>query len=440
VDGRKLAVGAAVLISATLSAAGAPKAAAALPRQVFTPSADGFVSTSAPAANHGRARALTVGATPMSRAYLRFRVASLRGGVASASLRVRVAGPGRARLQVRVTATQPWNEQSLSSVTAPPLGRRIARGWVRAGWISFDVSDAVRGPGLVQVALLSTRGRVSIDSRETLWKPRLSLEIAPLLLAAGDIGSCRSGGDEATGALLAGVPATVAALGDLAYPRGTAEEFADCYDPSWGPYRSRTRPAAGNHDFATPGAAPYFAYWGTLAGLAGAGYYSYELGKWHVVVLNSNCRFVSCNPGSPQETWLRNDLALHRTACTLAYFHHPLFSSTAGTATPGVRPLWQDLYDAGADVVLNGHAHNYQRFALQTPSGVADPSRGMREFVVGTGGNSHHLVGAPIPNQETVNDTTYGVLGLMLLETGYTWRFEPVAGGFFTDSGAGECH
>jgi acid phosphatase type 7 len=440
VDGRTLAASAAVLIAAAVSGMWSPGAGAALPQQVFTSVADGHVTSGSPRGEHGRARLLQLRAAPAARAYLRFRVGGLRGGVASAALRVFVTS-GEARVQVRTVARR-WSERTLSLRTAPPLGRVVARGSARPGWRSFDVSSAVSGPGVVQLALVATHGAASVASRETRSKPRLRLGIAPLLLAAGDIGSCRSGGDEATAALLKGVPATIAALGDLAYPRGTADDFANCYDPSWGPFRDRTRPATGNHDYATPGAAPYFGYWSTLAGLAGAGYYSYGLGSWHVVVLNSNCRFVACHPGSAQETWLRSDLAQHRTRCTLAYFHHPLFSSTAGTATPAVQPLWRDLYAAGAEVVLSGHAHNYQRFAPQTPLGAADPRRGIREFVVGTGGNSHHLLGPPLANQENMDDTTFGVLRLMLLETGYTWKFVPQAegGGFFTDSGAGECH
>jgi hypothetical protein len=434
-------VGAALVIAAAVIGTWPSGAAAALPQQVFTSVADGFVTAETPGEEHGRARALRLRAAPAGRAYLRFRVGSLPGGVASAALRVFVTS-GRAAVQVRTVAGRRWNERTLSFRTAPTMGRMVGRGSARPGWSSFDVSSAVDGPGVVQLALVATRGSVSIASRETQSKPRLRLGIAPLLLAAGDIGSCNSGGDEATAALLEGVPATIAALGDLAYPRGTAEDFAYCYDPSWGVFRDHTRPAAGNHDFATPWAAPYFAYWGTLAGLAGAGYYSYELGSWHVVVLNSNCRFVPCRPGSSQETWLRTDLAQHRTKCTLAYFHHPLFSSTRGTATPAVQPLWQDLYAAGADVVLSGHAHNYQRFAPQTPLGAADPKRGIREFVVGTGGNSHHLLGPPIANQQNMDDTTFGVLRLMLLETGYTWEFEPQTngGGFFSDSGTANCH
>lgn len=419
---------------------GASLGSAAAPARAFVPFADGFVAAGAPRANHGRARVLRLQARPPSRAYLRFRVGALRGDVATARLRIFVAGRGK--VQVRAIAPRPWNERSLVFRTAPRLGRVIATGPVRPGWNSFDVGSLVEGPGTVGLALVAQRGAVSVASRESRSRPVLRVETAPVLLAAGDIGSCNSGGDEATAALVegVGVPATIAALGDLAYPKGTVDEFAYCYGPSWGPFRSATRPAAGNHDYATPGAAAYFDYFGAAAGPRGAGYYSYDLGSWHVVVLNSNCRFVACSAGSPQQAWLRGDLALHRTRCTLAYFHHPLFSSTAGTATPEVRPLWQTLYDAGADVVLNGHAHNYQRFAPQTPFGAADPARGMREFVAGTGGNSLRLVGPPVANQETADDTTFGVLRLTLLETGYRWQFVPVAGGAFDDSGAATCH
>jgi acid phosphatase type 7 len=441
-DGRRKLVGgcAAALVCAAVSGTSPGLALAANPAQVFTPVADGFVTPSTPRTNYGRARSLQLRASPPSRAYLRFRIVALRGGVVSARLRVLLTGPGRAGLQVRAIARRRWNERSLSYRTAPGLRRVIADRNARAGWTSLDLSSLVREPGTVELALVAKRGTVSVASRETRWKPTLRVETAPVLFAAGDIGSCSSGGDEATAALLEGQPATIAALGDLAYPRGSADDFAYCYDPSWGWFKSTTRPAAGNHDYATPGAAAYFDYWGAAAGLRGAGYYSYELGSWHVIVLNSNCRFVACDRGSLQETWLRNDLALHPNRCTLAYFHHPLFSSTAGTATPAVQPLWQVLYDAGADLVLSGHAHNYQRFAPQSPSGAADPARGIREFVVGTGGNSHHPAGLPFPNQETVDDTTFGVLRLTLLETGYLWRFVPQSGGVFADAGAAACH
>jgi hypothetical protein len=438
---RKLAGGAAgVLVGAALSAGGPGLAAAALPAQVFTPVADGFVSAGTPSTNYGSARSLRLRDRPSGRAYLRFRLGGLRGSVVAARLRVFLTGRSRGDVQVHAVAPRRWNERSLKYRTAPKIGRVVGGHGVRAGWTSFDVGPLVHGPGVVELALVARRGAVSVASRETGSKPRIRVQTAPVLLAAGDIASCGSLGDEATASLLEGPPTTIAALGDLAYPAGSADSFAGCYDPSWGRFKGNTRPAAGNHDYGTPGAAAYFDYFGAAAGPRGAGYYSYDLGSWHVVVLNSNCRFVACSRGSPQETWLRNDLALHPTLCTLAYFHHPLFASAVASATPAVRPLWQALYDAGADVVLNGHAHNYQRFAPQSPSGAADPARGIREFVVGTGGESHRPVGRPLPNREVSDDTTFGVLKLTLLESSYLWRFLPSAGGIFTDAGAGACH
>jgi hypothetical protein len=431
-----------LLLAAAPAAAlhGAAAGTAATSVQAFTASADGFVSAGAPNASYGRARSLRLRAQPVERAYLRFRVAGLRGDVASARLRVFVTRSGRGTLQVRAVVRRRWTERSLRYRTAPRLARTVATAHVSRGWRSFDVSSLVRQAGVVELALVAPRGAVSVASRETRSKPTLLVNTAPVLLAAGDIASCDSNGDEATAALLRGVPATIAAIGDLAYESGTPAEFANCYGPSWGRFRSSTHPALGNREYLTAGAAGYFGYWGASAGTVGAGYYSYDLGSWHIVVLNSNCAFVACSAGSLQETWLRADLAQHSARCTLAYWHHPLFSSTPGTATPAVQPLWQALYDAGADVVLTGHAHNYQRFAPQSPSGAADTTRGIREFVVGTGGKARHLVGTPIANQQRANDTEYGVLRLTLLAGAYRWRFVPHTGGAFRDAGSGVCH
>ena len=430
-------VAAAVAIAAALVVTAS--ASAAVPGRSFTAVADGFVSATAPRTSYGRARLLQVRARPAARAYLRFQVAGLGGDVATARLRVFVSR-GRGTLQVRAVARRRWSERSLTFRSAPRLGRLIASARVKRGWRTFDVGRLVRAAGRVDLALVASNGSVTLSSREGRSKPRLLVTTAPVLLAAGDIASCTETGDTATAALLKAVPAaTIAALGDLAYESGTPAEFASCYGPTWGVYKARTHPAVGNHEYGTPGAAGYFGYWGAAAGGAG-GYYSYNLGSWHVVVLNSNCGFVACSAGSVQETWLRADLAAHSAKCTLAYWHHPLFSSTPGTANPAVRPLWQALYDAGADVVLTGHAHNYQRYAPQSPSGAADPSRGIREFVVGTGGKARHLVGAPIPNRQTANDATFGVLRLTLLDGGYRWRFVPQAGGVFREAGSAACH
>ncbi len=235
-------------------------------------------------------------------------------------------------------------------------------------------------------------------------------------------------------------------LGDTQYDSGTLSEFMGSYDPTWGRLNSLARPVLGNHEYGTAGAGGYFDYFnGTgqatgRAGDRGRGYYSYDIGAWHLIALNSNCSLVPCGAGSAQEQWLRADLAANPKTCTLAYWHHPRFSSGYTNNTPAVDPLWQDLYTAGADVVLGGHAHEYERFAPQNPAGQADLARGIREFVVGTGGEDHHALGTIKANSEVRNVDTFGVMRLTLSATGYSWKFVPEAGRTFTDSGSASCH
>jgi len=269
----------------------------------------------------------------------------------------------------------------------------------------------------------------------------------PVIAAAGDI-ACGSGSPSKTGChqmatsnlLLGGGLAAVLPLGDLQYERGALAAFQTFYDPSWGRVKSITHPAVGNHEYGTKGAAGYFAYFGAAAGPPGKGYYSYDIGSWHLISLNSNCGSVGCGPGSPQLTWLQSDLASHPNSCTLAYWHHPLVSSGPHGTTGAVGSLWNVLYSGGADLILNGHDHDYERFAPQTPQGLADPAYGIREFVVGTGGRSHYTFSAIKPNSEVRNDNTFGVLMLTLHKASYSWRFVPEAGGTFTDSGTADCH
>jgi hypothetical protein len=264
----------------------------------------------------------------------------------------------------------------------------------------------------------------------------------PVLVGAGDIASCSSSGDEATADLLDGISGTVFTLGDDAYENGSAAEFANCYEPSWGRHKARTMPAVGKHEYQTPGASGYFGYFGAAAGDANKGYYSYDRGQWHIVSLNSMCENVGgCGATSPMVTWLKNDLASNPRACTLAYFHHPLFNSGAEHGNdPKMKPSWDALYAAGADVVLSGHEHTYERFGPQTPAGAADPAQGIREFVVGTGGASHYSIGTIQPNSQVRNSDTYGVLKLTLHPGSYEWQFVPEAGKTFTDSGSDRCH
>jgi hypothetical protein len=265
--------------------------------------------------------------------------------------------------------------------------------------------------------------------------------INAVLLAAGDISSCTNDNDEATATLLDDLGGdAVAALGDLVYENGTPTEFDTCYDETWGRAKPRTHPAIGNHEYQTANAAGYFGYFGAAAGDPAKGYYSYDLGAWHVVVLNSNCGVVACGAGSAQATWLQSDLDANPRACIAAYWHHPLFTVTTSTAPadPALQTLWTILDDEGADVVLNGHAHTYERYAPQRADGTA-AGDGIREIIVGTGGRSHHNLSGSSPNRQVANNDTYGVVKLTLRQGGYDWEFHPTAGGTFTDSGTASC-
>lgn len=264
---------------------------------------------------------------------------------------------------------------------------------------------------------------------------------APVLVGAGDIASCSSKGDEATANLIGGIAGTVFTTGDNVYPSGTPAEFENCYEPSWGQHKARTKPSSGDHDYKTENASGYFDYFGAVAGDSNEGYYSYDLGNWHVVVLNTKCATVGgCEDGSPMVEWLEEDLAANSGPCTLTYFHHPLFSSGQHGNITRMRSIWEALYAENVDVVLNGHDHNYERFAPQNPNGEADPARGIREFVVGTGGADLRSFGAVEPNSEVRNSNTHGVLKLTLHPERYEWRFVPEAGKTFADYGSTSCH
>lgn len=274
------------------------------------------------------------------------------------------------------------------------------------------------------------------------------------LVGAGDIASCSSSnlGDEATAAIINGLittdpDLTVIATGDVVYNDATAAEFANCYDPTWGQFKTRTRPALGNHEYdVSPN--PYFDYFNGVgsdsgvAGKRGFGYYSYDLGNWHIVVLNSNTMTAT---NSVQNAWLNSDLTNTSQPCVLAYWHHTRFASAVNSATntiyAKVKPFWDALYAHRADVVVVSHQHFYERFAPQTPDGVADPQNGIRQFLVGTGGKSKGgAFQATAPNSEIKKLGTYGVLKLTLNASGYDWDFIPEAGQTFTDVGSGTCH
>jgi len=250
-------------------------------------------------------------------------------------------------------------------------------------------------------------------------------------------------------------PTAVLALGDIQYVNGSPEDYAVAYDPTWGRFKDITRPTIGNHEGGEGGSnKSYFGYFGAAAGDPSTGYYSFDLGAWHLVSLNSNCgeygfngSHGGCARGSPQERWLRADLAAHPTLCTLAYFHVPRFASGSdhhsGAATDtALTAIWEDLYAAGVDVVLNGHVHSYERFAPLRPDGTPDRDRGVREFVVGTGGDNHSRIGKPVQGSEVRNNDSFGVLRLTLRASSYDWAFvnDGSPGATNDDSGSSPCH
>ena len=258
-----------------------------------------------------------------------------------------------------------------------------------------------------------------------------------VLVGAADVGVCSGSGDEATAKLLDGISGTIMMLGDGAYTGGTAAEYTDCYGPTWGRHRARTRPTPGDIDYKTANAPGYFGYFGSAAGTAGAGYYSYDLGAWHVVVLNSN---ISMAVGSPQLQWLIADLQASTALCTVAYWHHPLFSSTSTGVRTAIRPVWDVLYKYGADLVVNGNPRFYERFAPQAPDETLDPAYGIREFISGLGGSGTNSIGTVRPNSEVRQRSDLGVLKLTLAADSYSWEFVPIAGKTYTDRGTGSCH
>lgn len=261
-----------------------------------------------------------------------------------------------------------------------------------------------------------------------------------ILLAAGDIADCSLKGAALTAKLIERRSGTVAAIGDTAYPTGSASDYANCYQPTWGRFKDRTRPALGNHEYLTENAGAYFAYFGRKAAPPG-GYYGYRLGSWHIVVINSNCDQIGgCGPGSTQLRWLQADLAGHPTRCTLAYWHSPRFSSGPHGSDETMQPIWAALAKAGADVVLNGHDHLYQRFAPLNASGRIDPKRGMREFVVGTGGGPFYNAAAKVVGSRKIITSKWGVLRLQLGAKNYRWQFLAAPSGATLDSGSGTCH
>jgi len=289
---------------------------------------------------------------------------------------------------------------------------------------------------VVAAAALSRCGGSSPGSPSTPTNPPVPNNPVPpaTLVGAGDIGQCDSPGVAATAALLDRISGIVFTTGDNAYPHGTDANFRDCYEPQWGRHLSRTRPVPGNHDY-DQGGGGYYNYFGENAGPFGVGYYSYGAGTWRVIALNSE---IPVGPGSGQLQWLRNELA-NAPRCTMVYWHKPLFTSGPNGPNRDMREIWRTLYEFNADLIVNGHDHLYERFAPQDPDGRPDPSRGIRQITVGTGGGQLYTPVMSAPNTEAIG-IGFGVLKLTLAESGYQWEFVPVPGNPFTDRGIGECH
>jgi hypothetical protein len=430
--------GATVVLSAagggtTITQPGSPTDGSGVATGTLSSTTVGMKTVSATANGVGIAqqRTVTVTAGPVSasQSTLGASPASIVAGAGTSTITVTAKdGFGNVVSGVAVVLFATGSGNNLTQPSVPTNGSGVATGTLAsANAGSKVVSATADGVAVTQTATV------------TVTAPGSSV----VMVGAGDIAVCGKSDDEATAALVNAIPGEVFALGDNVYEDGTTAEFNNCYNPSWGAFKSRTHPAAGNHEYNTSGALPYYAYFGAAAGAVGQGYYSYDVGAWHVIVLNSN---ISTAAGSAQVQWLESDLSANQNFCTMAYWHHPLYSSIGGTSgTTGatissLRPLWDALYAAGADLVLTGHRHVYERLRAMRPDGTPDDATGIRSFVVGTGGNSGGDLTNIFPTSEEREGRTYGVMKLTLHAGSYDWQFIPVAGETYTDSGTGACH
>ncbi|HLO27712.1 MAG TPA: DNRLRE domain-containing protein [Anaerolineales bacterium] len=468
----------------------------------FTASADSYVESSNPGTNYGSATQIRVDGSPDVRSYLRFNIQGLSGTVTSATLRVYANSAASSGYDAHSVSDNTWTESGLTYNNAPPVGSVLgSSGSVSSGtWTSVNITTYITGNGTYNLGLTTSGSTaLSLASREsganapqlivqtqggtgatptvtrtstpagnpsqtpTATRTPTSSAFTPtrtptsaftptqtatptrtptasptpssgsvVLVGAGDISTCSSNNDEATAKLLDSISGTVFTAGDNAYDSGTITEYTNCYDPTWGRGKSRTNPVPGNHEYATSGAAGYFQYFNNIPA-----YYAYNLGAWRIYALNSE---IDVSASGAEATWLQSDLAAHPSQCVLAYWHKPRWSSgSTHGSTSSMQAIWQILYNAGAELVINGHEHNYERFAEMNATGAA-ASPGMREIVAGTGGMSHYSFGTPLSTSQVRDNTSFGVLKLTLRAGGYDWQFVPVAGATFTDSGSGTCH
>jgi hypothetical protein len=308
---------------------------------------------------------------------------------------------------------------------------RVAPGAIRPSGSPTATSGGSLPPGVSPTPRPTVPPAVAPNARDA---PTFTL------IGAGDIANCATNGANQTADLLAREPGWIFTTGDNAYENGSTADYERCYGPTWGRFLDRTiLPAAGNHDWNTKGAAGYVAYFGAKAAPDGPTWYSRDIGTWHIVVLDSDCAAVGgCDAGSAQGRWLAADLRASAATCTLAIWHHPRFSSGEHGDNPAVGPFWEALWAHGAELIVNGHDHDYERFAPQDPSG-SERAVGLREIVAGTGGGELRKFTHAAPNSDFRHERTYGVLRLTLAPNSYEWRFLPAAGGI-GDAGITACH
>ncbi len=454
-----------LLITTVMPAGVSATSALAASSITVTASSDAQVRESDPDTNFGTSTYLQVDGDSGARSesYLLFNVSGLSGAVSNAVVRVYASTNGSTNGPALVGTETSWTETGLTwnnrpAQTTSELGNIGDIG--TDVWVEYNVTSQVAGDGTYSFALVAdSNDGLTFASREGGQAAELVITTgssgstptvvastptaAPtspvepdastsyVLVGAGDISSCGNNNDEATAKLLDGISGTVFTTGDNVYTSGTSTEYRNCYDPTWGRHKSRTKPVPGNHDYRTSGASGYFNYFNNPSS-----YYAYNLGSWRIYALNSE---IGATATSAQVTWLKNDLAANPRQCVLAYWHKPRWSSGGEHGNDSsMQTLWKTLYDARAELVINGHDHDYERFTQMNASGSA-VSSGLREIVVGTGGASHYSFGSPLSTSQVRNSTTYGVLKLTLNSTSYSWKFVPVAGKTFTDTGTTSC-
>jgi hypothetical protein len=467
------------------------------------PEADSYVEAASPTRNNGTSTQVRIDGSPVVRTYIKFNVTGVTGTVSSATLEIYANSAQSTGFEVHKVQDTSWTETSVNYNNAPSYDGEVlgTSGPLKAAtWYSVDVAPAISGNGSYSFLLLTAGSTAaSLASRESGNSPHLDIVYSdgsgstatpiatptavpstiptatatpvatptatplvtltptpqgsdPIVMAASDIicdslstssSSCQQ--MAASQVAVNENPDALLIVGDLCHTP-SSNCFNNYYAPSWGRLFAKTYPITGNHEYLVSKAVPYFDYWngvGNANGRAGErtkGYYSFDIGAWHIIALNSQCSQAGgCNAGSPQYTWLQQDLASHPNSCTLAYYHIPVFSS-GGRANNNMKQIYTLLYNNNVEVVLDGHDHIYERFAPQDPNGQADPVRGIRQFIVGTGGANHTKIASVKPNSEVRNTDTFGALKLTLRENSYDWEFKPVAGKTFTDSGTSLCH